>query len=374
MTTKEKAIKELQKISSKGLNIITRKDFDLKKKEKEISEMEMKIEDFESKGFAVEVDKAMLDSLYNELENIDYDKEHIYQEHIIMDEIAIAIGKYNGSAIYTFGEAKSNNDKLKSNTKSLMSEIKSLNQEIEKSEDEEHKDSLRIKIIKNEGIISKIEKLISKFNLEFKDFIDLDIVLDSEIKELQNKVKSLTTKIESENKSLNDLYLDLVDDTKRKEKEGELAQNKIEELKLSISNLQEELPEHETRLIELSSEQNWLHKQINLPEKDFKGLDSKLKIWEEKKNDIVNILTEMEKTLNVEPKNMVITEGENPLQNILERVRFLSEAMLDYEINDIEEQQFVGEEITYNKDNKKFSVNPFVVSMLALGGYLAFKK
>mgnify|MGYP003643434146 FL=1 len=374
MTTKEKAIKELQKISSKGLNIITRKDFDLKKKEKEISEMEMKIEDFESKGFAVEVDKAMLDSLYNELENIDYDKEHIYQEHIIMDEIAIAIGKYNGSAIYTFGEAKSNNDKLKSNTKSLMSEIKSLNQEIEKSEDEEHKDSLRIKIIKNEGIISKIEKLISKFNLEFKDFIDLDIVLDSEIKELQNKVKSLTTKIESENKSLNDLYLDLVDDTKRKEKEGELAQNKIEELKLSISNLQEELPEYEIKLIELSSEQNWLHKQINLPEKDFKGLDSKLKIWEEKKNDIVNILTEMEKTLNVEPKNMVITEGENPLQNILERVRFLSEAMLDYEINDIEEQQFVGEEITYNKDNKKFSVNPFVVSMLALGGYLAFKK
>jgi len=374
MTTKEKAIKELQKISSKGLNIITRKDFDLKKKEKEISEMEMKIEDFESKGFAVEVDKAMLDSLYNELENIDYDKEHIYQEHIIMDEVAIAIGKYNGSAIYTFGEAKSNNDKLKSNTKSLMSEIKSLNQEIEKSEDEEHKDSLRIKIIKNEGIISKIEKLISKFNLEFKDFIDLDIVLDSEIKELQNKVKSLTTKIESENKSLNDLYLDLVDDTKRKEKEGELAQNKIEELKLSISNLQEELPEYEIKLIELSSEQNWLHKQINLPEKDFKGLDSKLKIWEEKKNDIVNILTEMEKTLNVEPKNMVITEGENPLQNILERVRFLSEAMLDYEINDIEEQQFVGEEITYNKDNKKFSVNPFVVSMLALGGYLAFKK
>ena len=91
-------------------------------------------------------------------------------------------------------------------------------------------------------------------------------------------------------------------------------------------------------------------------------------------DDIVNILTEMEKTLNVEPKNMVITEGENPLQNILERVRFLSEAMLDYEINDIEEQQFVGEEITYNKDNKKFSVNPFVVSMLALGGYLAFKK
>ena len=374
MTTKEKAIKELQKISSKGLNIITRKDFDLKKKEKEISEMEMKIEDFESKGFAVEVDKAMLDSLYNELENIDYDKEHIYQEHIIMDEIAIAVGKYNGSAIYTFGEAKSNNDKLKSNTKSLMSEIKSLNQEIEKSEDEEHKDSLRIKIIKNEGIISKIEKLISKFNLEFKDFIDLDIVLDSEIKELKNKVKSLTTKIESENKSLNDLYLDLVDDTKRKEKEGELAQNKIEELKLSISNLQEELPEYEIKLIELSSEQNWLHKQINLPEKDFKGLDSKLKIWEEKKNDIVNILTEMEKTLNVEPKNMVITEGENPLQNILERVRFLSEAMLDYEINDIEEQQFVGEEITYNKDNKKFSVNPFVVSMLALGGYLAFKK
>ena len=170
------------------------------------------------------------------------------------------------------------------------------------------------------------------------------------------------------------MYLDLVDDTKRKEKEGELAQNKIEELKLSISNLQEELPEYEIKLIELSSEQNWLHKQINLPEKDFKGLDSKLKIWEEKKNDIVNILTEMEKTLNVEPKNMVITEGENPLQNILERVRFLSEAMLDYEINDIEEQQFVGEEITYNKDNKKFSVNPFVVSMLALGGYLAFKK
>lgn len=372
MTTKEKAIKELQKISSKGLNIITRKDFDIKKKEKEISEMEMKIEDFESKGFAVEVDKVMLDSLYNELDNIDYDKEHIYQEHIIMDEVAIAIGKYNGSAIYTFGEAKSNNNKLKSNTKSLMSEIKSLNEEIEKSDDEENKDSLRIKIIKNEDTISKIEKLINKFTLQFKEFIELDVVLDSEIKELTNKIKSLTAKIESENKSLNDLYLDLVDDKKRKEKEGDLAQNRIEELKLLISSLEQELPEHEIKLSELSSEQNWLHKQINLPEKDFKGLEAKLKIWEEKKNDTIKIISEMEKNLNVIPKNIVITEGENPLKNILERVRVLSESMTDFEAKDIREEGFVSEE--FNKNNKKFSINPFVLSMLALGGYLAFKK
>lgn len=372
MTTKEKAIKELKKLSSKGLNIITRKDFDIKKKEKEISEMEMKIEDFESKGFSVEVDKAMLDSLYNELDSIDYDKEHIYQEHIIMDELAINIGKYNGSAIYTFGEAKSNNDKLKSNLISLKSEIKSLNKQVEKDEDEDSKDSLRIKIIKNEGTISQIEKLVSKFDLEFKDFIDLDVVLDSEITEFKNKVKSLTTKIESENKSLNDLYLDLVDDKKRKEKEGDLAQTRIEELKLSISNLEEELPQYEIKLSELSSEQNWLHKQINLPEKDFKGLEAKLKIWEEKKNDTIKIISEMEKNLNVIPENLVITEGENPLKNILERVRVLSEAMTDFEVKDIKEEGFVSED--YNKNNKKFSINPFVVSMLALGGYLAFKK
>ena len=54
MTKQEKTLRKIKELSSKGLNDITRQEFLVKKKEAEIEELELKIEDFESKGFDVE--------------------------------------------------------------------------------------------------------------------------------------------------------------------------------------------------------------------------------------------------------------------------------------------------------------------------------
>ena len=374
MTSQEKIIQELQGLSSKGLNIITRKDFDLNKKKQEISEMEIKIEDFEVKGFSVELDKVMLDNLYKELEEVDFDKEHIYQEHIIMDELAIAIGKYNGAEIHTFGEAKSNNAKLLSNAQKLTSQIKQLNADVKKAETEEEKDTIRLEIIKSEGLVNKIEGVSSKYALDFKDFLELDETLNSEIKELNTKVQSLKTKASFNTKELDSLYLDLVDENKTKETQGELAQNKIDEIKAILESVENELPQHEIKLSELLSEQEWLGKQINLPSKEFIGLEAKLNIWGKKKDDLTKILSEMESRFSIKLTNKKAVEGVNPLKDVLERVRVLSEAMYNKEEFEEEQDNFVGEEVVYGKQSKKMGINPFVFSMLALGGYLAFKK
>jgi hypothetical protein len=374
MTSQEKIIQELQGLSSKGLNIITRKDFDLNKKKQEISEMEIKIEDFEVKGFAVELDKVILDNLYKELEEVDFDKEHIYQEHIIMDDLAIAIGKYNGAEIHTFGEAKSNNAKLLSNAQKLTSQIKQLNADVKKAKTEEEKDTIRLEIIKSEGLVKKIEGVASKYALDFKDFLELDETLNSEIKELNTKVQSLKTKASFNTKELDSLYLDLVDENKTKETQGELAQNKIDEIKAILESVENELPQHEIKLSELLSEQEWLGKQINLPSKEFIGLEAKLNIWNKKKDDLIKIISEMESRFYITPTTKKAKEGENPLKDVLERVRVLSEAMYNKEEFEEEQDNFVGEEVSYGKQSKKMGLNPFVVSMLALGGYLAFKK
>ena len=374
MTSQEKIIQELQGLSSKGLNIITRKDFDLNKKKQEISEMEIKIEDFEVKGFSVELDKVMLDNLYKELEEVDFDKEHIYQEHIIMDELAIAIGKYNGAEIHTFGEAKSNNAKLLSNAQKLTSQIKQLNADVKKAETEKEKDTIRLEIIKSEGLVNKIEGVSSKYALDFKDFLELDETLNSEIKELNTKVQSLKTKASFNTKELDSLYLDLVDENKTKETQGELAQNKIDEIKAILESVENELPQHEIKLSELLSEQEWLGKQINLPSKEFIGLEAKLNIWNKKKDDLIKIISEMESRFYITPTTKKAKEGENPLKDVLERVRVLSEAMYNKEEFEEEQDNFVGEEVVYGKQSKKMGINPFVFSMLALGGYLAFKK
>ena len=374
MTSQEKIIQELQGLSSKGLNIITRKDFDLNKKKQEISEMEIKIEDFEVKGFAVELDKVILDNLYKELEEVDFDKEHIYQEHIIMDDLAIAIGKYNGAEIHTFGEAKSNNTKLMANLQKLTSQIKQLNADVKKAETEEEKDTIRLEIIKSEGLVNKIEGVSSKYALDFKDFLELDETLNSEIKELNTKVQSLKTKASFNTKELDSLYLDLVDENKTKETQGELAQNKIDEIKAILESVENELPQHEIKLSELLSEQEWLGKQINLPSKEFIGLEAKLNIWNKKKDDLIKIISEMESRFYITPTTKKAKEGENPLKDVLERVRVLSEAMYNKEEFEEEQDNFVGEEVVYGRQNKKMGINPFVFSMLALGGYLAFKK
>jgi len=374
MTSQEKIIKELTELSSKGLNIITRKDFDLNKKKKEISEMEMQIDDFEIKGFAVELEKVMLDNLYKELEDLDFDKEHIYQEHIIMDDLAIAIGKYNGAEIHTFGEAKTNNIKLKSNLQKLTSQIKQLNLGVEKAKTEKEKDTIRLEIIKSEGLVIKVKGVMSKYSLDFKDFLELDETLNGDIKELNTKIDSLKTKASSNTKELDLLYLDLVDENKSKETQGELAQIKIDEIKSVLELVENELPQHEIKLAELMSEQEWLGKQINLPSKEFIGLEAKLKIWDKKKDDLIEIISAMESRFYIKPTNKSAVEGENPLKDVLERVRGLSEAMDEEEAFDEEQDNFVGEEVSYGKQSKKMGINPFVFSMLALGGYLAFKK
>ena len=374
MTSQEKIIKELTELSSKGLNIITRKDFDLNKKKKEISEMEMQIDDFEIKGFAVELEKVLLDNLYKELEDLDFDKEHIYQEHIIMDDLAIAIGKYNGAEIHTFGEAKTNNIKLKSNLQKLTSQIKQLNLGVEKAKTEKEKDTIRLEIIKSEGLVIKVKGVMSKYSLDFKDFLELDETLNGDIKELNTKIDSLKTKASSNTKELDLLYLDLVDENKSKETQGELAQIKIDEIKSVLELVENELPQHEIKLAELMSEQEWLGKQINLPSKEFIGLEAKLKIWDKKKDDLIEIISAMESRFYIKPTNKSAVEGENPLKDVLERVRGLSEAMDEEEAFDEEQDNFVGEEVSYGKQSKKMGINPFVFSMLALGGYLAFKK
>jgi len=374
MTSQEKIIKELTELSSKGLNIITRKDFDLNKKKKEISEMEMQIDDFEIKGFAVELEKVLLDNLYKELEDLDFDKEHIYQEHIIMDDLAIAIGKYNGAEIHTFGEAKTNNIKLKSNLQKLTSQIKQLNLGVEKAKTEKEKDTIRLEIIKSEGLVIKVKGVMSKYSVDFKDFLELDETLNGDIKELNTKIDSLKTKASSNTKELDLLYLDLVDENKSKETQGELAQIKIDEIKSVLELVENELPQHEIKLAELMSEQEWLGKQINLPSKEFIGLEAKLKIWDKKKDDLIEIISAMESRFYIKPTNKSAVEGENPLKDVLERVRGLSEAMDEEEAFDEEQDNFVGEEVSYGKQSKKMGINPFVFSMLALGGYLAFKK
>jgi len=374
MTSQEKIIKELTELSSKGLNIITRKDFDLNKKKKEISEMEMQIDDFEIKGFAVELEKVLLDNLYKELEDLDFDKEHIYQEHIIMDDLAIAIGKYNGAEIHTFGEAKTNNIKLKSNLQKLTSQIKQLNLGVEKAKTEKEKDTIRLEIIKSEGLVIKVKGVMSKYSVDFKDFLELDETLNGDIKELNTKIDSLKTKASSNTKELDLLYLDLVDENKSKETQGELAQIKIDEIKSVLELVENELPQHEIKLAELMSEQEWLGKQINLPSKEFIGLEAKLKIWDKKKDDLIEIISAMESRFYIKSTNKNAVEGENPLKDVLERVRGLSEAMDEEEAFDEEQDNFVGEEVSYGKQSKKMGINPFVFSMLALGGYLAFKK
>jgi outer membrane murein-binding lipoprotein Lpp len=374
MTSQEKIIKELTELSSKGLNIITRKDFDLNKKKKEISEMEMQIDDFEIKGFAVELEKVLLDNLYKELEDLDFDKEHIYQEHIIMDDLAIAIGKYNGAEIHTFGEAKTNNIKLKSNLQKLTSQIKQLNLGVEKAKTEKEKDTIRLEIIKSEGLVIKVKGVMSKYSVDFKDFLELDETLNGDIKELNTKIDSLKTKASSNTKELDLLYLDLVDENKSKETQGELAQIKIDEIKSVLELVENELPQHEIKLAELMSEQEWLGKQINLPSKEFIGLEAKLKIWDKKKDDLIEIISAMESRFYIKSTNKNAVEGENPLKDVLERVRGLSEAMDEEEAFDEEQEDFVSEEVSYGKQSKKMGINPFVFSMLALGGYLAFKK
>lgn len=371
MTKQEKTLRKIKELSSKGLNDITRQEFLVKKKEAEIEELELKIEDFESKGFDVEVDKSMLEKLDQDLIDIDFEPNNILQEQITMDELARFIGRVNGVEIFSFGEAKENNIKLTQNKQDLKKKNEKLEERVKKVEEEEKKDGFRLDIIKNEKLISRIDLLITKYEAEYKDFIDAESILDADIEEVNDKVKSIEAKIKEQKEELDGIYLKLADEKKEEDKNYD---EEIEKLKTSLTELNEDLPQHQLKYEELSFEKTWLSTQINLNEKDFMGIDAKLKIWTSKKDDLTAIVAEMEKRHNIAPKNTINKEGVNPLKSILERSRFLADTMLeDVKEKEVEEEEVVEQEVLVNK-KRKVPFNPFVFSMLAVGGYFALKK
>lgn len=376
MDKRQKTLKEIKEVSSNGLNYITRKDYDYKKKEAEIANLESQIDDFESKGFVTEVENNMVENLLSELEQLEFNSGDILKEHIIMDNLAIQFARVNGAKIYTYGEAKSNNVKLKESKFKFEGQIKKLETSLAKEKEEKEKDAIRLDIIKTEEYVNNIIKLLNKFDEEFKDFIEVETQLVSSIKEVETKLSSLRTKHKLSSENLDKIYLKLADE-KNKNDDRDGVQAEIDALKIDISELETNLPQHEIQLQELNSESDWLGQQLTLPEKDFMGVDAKLKIWDNKKNDLKIIVSEMEKRFNVKPSSTTDTKGSHPLKNILERTRVLADAIIqkDEEVKEAKiipmypEQDVEG---VYKK--KKSSFNPFVFSMLALGGYLALKK
>jgi chromosome segregation ATPase len=373
MTKQEETLRKIKELSSKGLNDITRKEFDIKKKEAEILELEAKIDDFESKGFDVEVDLTMLEKLHEDLSDIDFEPNDILQEQITMDELARYVGRVNGVEIFSFGEAKENNTNLIANKDDLLKKNKKLEGRIKKVKEEEKKDKFRLDIIKNESFISRIDMLISKYENEYKDFIEADVLLDKDIDKVKDKIKTIEVKIKEQKEELDGIYLKLADEKKEEDKNYD---EDIEKLKTSLTELNDELPQHQLEYEELSFEKTWLATQINLNEKDFMGVDAKLKIWTSKKNDLSAIITEMEKRHNITPAKRKKVEHENPLKGLLERSRVLADTMLNsIKEKEMQEENFVEEEeeVTF-KNKSKISFNPFVFSMLAVGGYFALKK
>ena len=81
----------------------------------------------------------------------------------------------------------------------------------------------------------------------------------------------------------------------------------------------------------------------------------------------------MEKRFNVKPNSTEDVKGNHPLKNLLERTRSLSDAIVEQEVK-YEEEQIQEEEVVEMYRKKKSNFNPFVFSMLALGGYLALRK
>lgn len=373
MNKKLKTLEEIKKVVSDGLNYITRKDFDYKKKEAEIQKVEAQINDFESKGFATEVEHNMLDNLVLELEQIDFDSNDILKEHIFMDNLAIKFGKLNGANIYTYEEASDNNKKLQESRDKFSLKMKTLEDKLTKAKEESDKDEIRLDIIKSERYVENIDKMINKFKVEFKDFIEVEQTLIDSINEVSNKLDALKTKHDSKSKELESIYLQLADETTKDENKDEI-QNNINSLKQELEEISSDLPQHEIKLKELNSEKVWLGKQLTLPEKDFIGVDAKLKIWDKKKSDLNVIVTEMEKRLNVTFEEKKEVEGQHPLKNMLERTRNLVDTVVErFELEEerkLEEEQI---EVEY-KEQKKTGMNPFVISMLALGGYFALKK
>ena len=371
MDKRQKTIKEIKEVSSNGLNYITRKDYDYKKKEAEIEQLESQIEDFESKGFATEVENNMVENLLSELEQLEFNSGDILKEHIIMDNLAIQFARINGAKIYTYGEAKSNNVKLKESKLKFEGQIKKLESSLAKEEQEKAKDAIRLDIIKTEEYINNIIKLLNKFDEEFKDFIEVETELASSIKEVETKLNSLRTKHKLSSENLDKIYLTLADE-KNEDNDKEGVQAEIDALKVEISELETNLPQHEIQLKELNSESNWLGQQLTLPEKKFMGVDAKLKIWDNKKDDLKIIVAEMEKRFNLKPSSTTDAKGSHPLKNILERTRALADTIVQQDNKDIEIEQ--EQEVVELYQKKKSSFNPFVFSMLALGGYLALKK
>ena len=373
MDKRQKTIKEIKEVSSNGLNYITRKDYDYKKKEAEIAQLEAQIDDFESKGFATEVENNMVENLLSELEQLEFNSADILKEHIIMDNLVIKFARLNGAQIYTFGEAKLNNNKLTESKAKFEGKIKRLEANLKKIKEEKDKDAVRLEIIKSEKYINNIVVLLNKFNEEFKDFIEVEQELVDNLKEVESKVSSLQTKHKSDSEQLDKIYLKLADETNKDEDKKEI-QNEIDALKAEISKVETDLPQHELQLQELMSESEWLGQQLTLPEKKFIGVDAKLKIWDKKKDDLKIIITEMEKRFKVKPSSTEDVKGNHPLKNLLERTRGLSDAIVEQDNKAIEAEIEQEQEVVELYQKKKSSFNPFVFSMLALGGYLALKK
>ena len=134
-----------------------------------------------------------------------------------MDKLAIQFARLNGAQIYTFGEAKVNNEKLNQSKLKFESKIKRLEDNLKKTKEEKEKNAVRLEIIKSEQYIDNIVKLLSRFDEEFKDFIEVEKELISNIKEVEIKVSSLQTKKKSDSETLDKIYISLADENNKDE-------------------------------------------------------------------------------------------------------------------------------------------------------------